>query len=281
MVEKAVFIRRGLDSGIDAGRAHGVFNKNLNFDYFPVIFASNVSKENFFISPTYSNIGCRLGGYMSEYLPERLKDAIPYTNPNFDNLTFEERAIPTYKKLAKLKKGDLIIFYESLKLFKNWETFDPNSLDANALFIIGFFIIDRDPIITLANSLPDSNDLSYLKRRFRGHPFLYINDPTEWDNLLYEQERIFISGDQTISGLYDFALEISDSTLRKNNYQPINEFFKERWGIGKSIMRTGLVFAEKPEIVMKDLTSWLNDAKKTSKDFVKAGWKPKYGFIPF
>ncbi len=276
MTRKTVFIRRGLDSGTFGGRAHGVFNRDLIFDYFPVSFGKDVTEKDFFLCLTYSDLGCRLGGYLSDYLPERLKHAVPYINPNFDNLTFEERLIPLYKNLQSLTKGDLIVFYESLKLFKNHRSFNPFDLKAEALFIIGFFTIDRDVIITEENSSPSSDELLYLKRRFRGHPFLFMNNPVNWHDFIYEEARIFLSGDQVVSGLFEYALEISHSELRENNNQPINEFFRERWGINKSIMRTPLIFAGKPEKVKRDLENWLVNPRKTAKKFVNEGWKPKF-----
>ncbi len=278
MNDKVVLIRRGLDSGKYGGKAHGIFNNNLYFDYFPVIHGYNCSEESYPLRFTYSDIICRLGGYLSDYLPKRLEKETAYINPNFDNLTFVERKTPMYKKFEDLTKGDVIVFYESLKLFKDQDNFNPNDLKADALFIIGFFILDRDPIITTKNSLPNLNELLYIRRRFRGHPLLYMNDPVEWDDFIFKQERIFLSGDQAISGLFEYALEISDSGLRKNNYQPVNMFFKERWGIDKSIMRTPLIFAKNPKIFKNDLNNWLTNARKTAESFIKEGWKPKFGF---
>ncbi len=227
MTRKAVFMRRGLDSGLYGGRAHGVFNEELHFDYFPVIFGKGYTVENFFHCRTYSEISCRLGGFLSDYLPLRLKFAVPYVNPNFSDLTFEERT-RKYPSLAHLSEGDLIVFYASLKLFINKKVFNPNKSKADGLFILGFFILEEDPIITYSDSLPSSSELSYLKRRFKDHPFFSMFNPEDWDQFLYEKKGIFLSGDSKSSGFFDYAMELSSSDLLINNYQPPNNFFIER-----------------------------------------------------
>ncbi len=277
MARKAVFMRRGLDSGSKGGKAHGVFNEELQFDYFPVIFGKGYTDEDFFHCRTYSEISCRLGGFLSDYLPLRLKCAVPYVNPNFNNLTFEE-STRKYQSLAHLSKGDLIVFYASLKFFINEKVFNPNKSKADGLFILGFFILEEDPIITYSDSLPSSSELSYLKRRFKDHPFFSMFNPEDWDKFLREKKGIFLSGDSKSSGLFDYAMELSSSDLLINNYQPANIFFRERWGLEQSLMRTNALLAEKPEEIKKDLINWLKESKKTSRKFCEEGWKPKYNF---
>ncbi|GAG89307.1 unnamed protein product, partial [marine sediment metagenome] len=135
-----------------------------------------------------------------------------------------------------------------------------------------------DPIITYSDSLPSSSELSYLKRRFKDHPFFSMFNPEEWNKFLREKKGIFLSGDSKSSGLFDYAMDLSSSDLLINNYQPANIFFRERWGLEQSLMRTNALLAEKPEEIKKDLINWLKEPKKTSRKLREEGWKPKYNF---
>ena len=190
----------------------------------------------------------------------------------------------SFRKLTELDTGDLVVFYESLRLFTNFDEYDVNNVTPDGLFIIGFFRLERPPI----SICPDhddisiikrrfSDDISIIKRRFRGHPLFDYYDALYWDGL-FRCGSVFIAGDSSY-GLFDRAFELSSYEEKEENYWPLNTFLRVRWGLDRSLMRTNALTVKNPEQVEEDLTNWMTDPINTSRDLKKLGWDPKFNSL--
>lgn len=274
---KAVFLRCGLDSRIYHGQAQGIFTSNCEFDYFPRKW--EIHRDNLFFHRTYDQYGCRLGGTLSDFLPESLIDEIPYANPHFNSKTFEARLDHTGngpgKALRSLEKGDFIVFYESFKLFTTSDQFNDNNFVPDIMGIIGFLELEN-PAISIFSDIINLDEITFIKRRFRGHPFLDYVIPDFWEDEI-TLGHVFMAG-ISVSGLFDRLLEVALFEDTDNNHLPVNSFFQTRWSLQQSLLEDKPIFANNPEQVASDLRNWMNDPVHIARNWQNNGWNSKFKF---
>jgi len=137
-------LRVGADSG-NLG-FHAPLFKEGSFEFIPIDDPYNVNNRHSPIDEkrTYSNAIGRRGKPMLDYFPEnkkmKLKDSIIHFDPEFESFTYGDPS-RTKKGLAKLEKGDYLIFYSSLTEF-------PRSKNSKtALYVIGYFEVEESRIV--------------------------------------------------------------------------------------------------------------------------------------
>ncbi len=175
---KIALLRVGADSG-NLG-FHAPLFKDGSFEFIPINDSYNVknSKSPIDERRTYSNKKGRSGKPLLDYFPEnkknRFKDYIIHFDPEFESFTYGDPS-RTKKGLAKLKKGDYLIFYSSLTEYPRIEN------SKTALYVIGYFEIEESKIV---KDLKEYNEVKkkYGKNFHVRHWKIFQRDVTTAEN---------------------------------------------------------------------------------------------------
>ena len=130
---RVVLLRVGIDTG--SGGIHAPLFRDGSFEYLPIPDNFGSGKQGI-DERTYGNTMSRRGQPLVSYFPERrrtkMRDKPMHFDPEFETFTYGDpiRSGPK-RSLAKLKAGDVLVFYAGLKGFD----FDSSP----ALHIIGYF----------------------------------------------------------------------------------------------------------------------------------------------
>ena len=222
-MKKAMLLRVGIDKG--CGGALAPIFEDGTFEYIPIPKGDPDSSE----FRTYSNtIG--IGGHLfADYVPKKIKNNPMHYDPEFESFTYGD---PTTKRkrLLKLNKEDLLVFYAGLTPFMN------NKFD-EALYIIGYFSI---------NEIINFNELN--KEETEKVSIIYKNNAHIKRNFSYH-DLVIVVGDKEKSRLLDKPVLISS---RKNNkigksYHAVSPEMEELLGIKGSIQRSILRVIENHE----------------------------------
>ena len=137
----------------------------------------------------------RSGRSLSTYVLKRLQDAPVNYDPEFETFTYWDPTTVKRNYLLKLDKGDLLVFYAGLKPYEN-------SVYDTALFLIGYFTIDR--II----------DFDKKKEQIPAYCEEFTNNAhVRRDNWYYK--LVIATGDKKKSRLLDRAVKISERRPNK------------------------------------------------------------------
>lgn len=124
-----VLLRVGIDLG--CGKYYSPIFQDNSFDFIPIPDDEYVAKE------TYGNTRGLKGTILAEYFPlnrKRLEcDKQIHNDPEFNTFTYGDPTAPK-RGLSKLNKGDLLVFYCSMRGF-------PPDKSELALYLIGYFEI--------------------------------------------------------------------------------------------------------------------------------------------
>jgi len=141
---KIALLRVGADSG-NLG-FHAPLFKDGTFEYIPIneIYNDKQSASPISESRTFSNVKGRSGKALLEYFPEnkknKFRDSIIHYDPEFETYTYGDPS-RTKRSLARLQKGDYLVFYSSLTEYPR------KNNSKTALYIIGYFQIDETRIV--------------------------------------------------------------------------------------------------------------------------------------
>ena len=130
---RIVLVRVGIDTG--SGGIHGPLFRDGSFEFVPI---PDRYKKCGIDSRTYGNTYGKYGRPLLDYFPEgkrgKMEKQPIHSDPEFKTFTYGD---PNRLKsrLSKLKRGDIVVFYSGLC---GWDI-----VQKPALYIIGFFIVDR------------------------------------------------------------------------------------------------------------------------------------------
>lgn len=171
-------LRVGADSG-NLG-FHAPLFKDGTFEYIPIneIYNDKQSASPISESRTFSNVKGRSGKALLEYFPEnkknKFRDSIIHFDPEFENFTYGDPS-RTKKGLAKLEKGDYLIFYSSLTDYPRKED------SKTALYVIGYFEVEESRIVKNVKEY-DSVKKKYGKNFHVRHRKIFDRDVTTAKN---------------------------------------------------------------------------------------------------
>ena len=211
---KAMFLRIGIDKGTD-GTLAPIFEDG-SFEFIPISEYDDNSKEN----RTYLNTIGRKGKPFSNYVPKPIWNYTMHFDPEFDTFTYGD---PTSKRnfLLKLDKGDLLVFYAGLTPYKN-------SVYKTALYIIGYFLVDK---IIDFNKL-SKKEIETAFKEYSNNAHIKRKDDVN--------DLVIAVGDHKHSKLLDKAILISEAKLDKRGrpYQAVSNEMEKLLGISGSIQRS-------------------------------------------
>jgi hypothetical protein len=213
-MSNAMFLRVGIDKG--CGGALAPILGDGSFEYIPIPEDDPDSTE----SRTYKNTIGRSGRPFAYYLPKRISNIPLHYDPEFETFTYGDLK-GKRKYLLKLDKDDLLVFYAGLTPFKN-------SIFDEALYIIGYFTINR---------IIDFNRLN--KSETEVTSFLYNNNAHIKRSYNYH-DLVIVVGDKTKSLLLDKAVLISSRKIDKRgrSYHAVSPEMEKQLGITGSIQRS-------------------------------------------
>jgi len=130
---RVVLLRIGVDSG--SGGIQGPLFRDSSFELIPI--PDKFRKRG--VDPrTYGNTIGKHGRVLLEYFPDRLREKMRnqpmHVDPEFDTFTYGDPTFPK-RRLRKLSKGDLLVFYAGLE---GWGMTERPA----ALYIVGYFEIE-------------------------------------------------------------------------------------------------------------------------------------------
>lgn len=209
-----MLLRVGIDTGTDGALAP-IFDDG-SFEYIPLSEQDKGTNE----IRTYQNTIGRSGVSLSSYLPEKIHDRRIHFDPEFETFTYGD---PTVKRkyLVKLFKDDLLVFYAGLKPYRT-DKYD------NALYIIGYFTVDR--IFDFNTLCDDKIDETELNCKNNAH----IKRCQSYADL------VIVTGIPDKSKLLEKAIRISNIASGRNGviYHAVSSETESLLGISGSIQRS-------------------------------------------
>ena len=121
---------------------HGPLFSDGSFEFVPIWDKFNGSGVS---NQTYGNTKGGLGerpllSYFSENRQRKYRDIRLHLDPEFDTFTYGDPT-PLKRRLRKLEKGDLLIFYAGLEGWRDY-------VCSPALYIIGYFEVEKAGLAT-------------------------------------------------------------------------------------------------------------------------------------
>lgn len=210
---KAMLLRVGIDKG--CGGALSPIFSDSTFEYIPLPESDPETRET-----TYQNTTGRTSRPLSDFLPEKICCSKMHFDPEFETFTYGDPSSKR-KSLLKLYKNDLLVFYAGLTPYQN-------DKHANALYIIGYFVVEN---------VVDFNELS--KEETSKFCNLYSNNAhIKRNNGL--KDLVIVEGDKNKSRLLDKAILISRTKINKieRPYHAVSPEMEKLLGIKGSIQRS-------------------------------------------
>jgi len=212
---KAILLRVGIDKGY--GALSPVFS-DMSYEYIP-IYLKNKKEMEKNEKRTYSMIKGSHSKFLSEYLPEKLKNKTIHLDPEFNTFTYGDPTIVKRSALLKLEKNDLLIFYIGGKKHLKKESYEMGC------FIIGFFEVEE--VIDWNNN--SSKDKKVIAKNYMNNA--HIISSKSKNNL------VMVKGSLK-SKLLKKCIQISqvNTPIKNPPYFTIPEF-QTKYGIRKNIVR--------------------------------------------
>ena len=127
-----LLVRVGADATEAGGRCHGVVDsKTREFVYVPIPEARAVRAG---LETSYAGVADALARF-GRVLPETLTGRSAHLDPDFEQLTYGDRALRAGQIRANLGPGDSLVFYASLR--------DVHRPHALVYALIGALVVDR------------------------------------------------------------------------------------------------------------------------------------------
>lgn len=220
---KGMLLRVGIDKGTD-GCIAPIFG-DLSFEYIPLSENKVHTKEK----RTYMDVTGRKGKRLASFLPEKIRNLKMHFDPEFETFTYGDKGSKA-KWLKKLNHHDLLVFYAGLTPYDNNTT-------PEALYIIGYFIVDK---VIDFDALSELEKKKYCKKCFNNAHVKRYNDL---------EGTVIVIGNKNKSKLLNNAVLISEPRLNKigRKYHAVSKEMEELLGIKGSIQRS-----IPPRIIEKD-----------------------------
>lgn len=210
---KAMLLRVGIDKGSD-GLLAPLF-KDGSFEYIPLSEKDPESSEN----RTFQDLEGKGGGELSKYLPEKVLNRKIHHDPEFITFTYADEGHKA-KYLAKLDKGDYLVFYAGLT---PWE----DEYQKDGLYLIGYLVVDQ--VIELGKM-----DAPIQKKIISRYP---TNSHLK---RLRKEKVVLVVGDPKKSKLLSKATPLSQAKPDKRGrpYHAVSPAMEELLGVKGSIQRS-------------------------------------------
>lgn len=130
MVSRRILLLRvGMDLGFGG---LGPLFPDGTFEYVPI--PDNPKKDS---SRTlfFSQLRCRSGGEMGQFVPTKHRDGPAHFDPEFQTFTYGDPTRNKRQQLLRLAHGDLLVFYAGLR--------PQEQRHGSRLYFIGYFTIDK------------------------------------------------------------------------------------------------------------------------------------------
>jgi len=210
---KALLLRVGIDKGTD-GVLAPIFSDG-SFEFIPISENGHSIEKR-----TYQNTIGRKGRPFSDYLPVNIWNKVMHYDPEFETCTYGD---PTIKRkyLLKLQKGDILVFYAGLTPYNN-------GIHPEALYIIGYFMIDK--VI----------DFNHLNNKEKAECFHLYNNNAHMKRGQDTEDLVIVIGDKRKSKLLNRAILISEKKTDKagKHYHAVSAKISDLLGISGSIQRS-------------------------------------------
>jgi hypothetical protein len=185
---KVAMFRVGIDTG--SGGIHGPIFADGQFEFIPI-----QGKDSLY---TYGNTWGRHGRRLVDYFPrqirERKREAQVHFDPEFNTFTYGD---PNKKTLAKLSKGDLLVFYAGLE---GWGDCDSEP----AIYLIGYFVVDE--AVLAKDCSQEFIEKVFAKNAHVRTPERYVVD---------KDRMVLVKGNEGKSRLLEKAIKISEKRENK------------------------------------------------------------------
>lgn len=207
---KAVLIRVAIDTG--SGGALAPIYPDGTFEYVPIPELVPTMEGR-----TYNKVRGIKGDKLSKFVPKQFEHTKIHFDPEFKGMTYGDYKS---KRLYKLEKDDLVIFYAGLKPEGKKNKYE------KGLYAIGYLTVDRVVHIESYNDI-DS--------KFKG-----LRDNAHVKRGMHDGDYDVVKGVIRKSGLFKKAIKINDV---KNNvkgipYYVVAKDLEEKLGIKGSIQRS-------------------------------------------
>lgn len=182
---KALLLRVGIDKGV-GGSLGPIFDDGF-FEYIPIPERCATSENK-----TYAHLHGRNYRSLADFIPIKLHNSIPHIDPEFETFTYGDPTPKKSRQLARLLRGDLLVFYAGLE--------PKNGIDnIPRLFIIGYFTVRQ---VYNFNEIPTSKHTSTYRK---------VNNNAHAKRTYSDKGLVIVEGESRNSKLLSKALPLGDS----------------------------------------------------------------------
>ena len=180
---KALLLRVGIDKG--TGGCLAPILQDDSFEFIPIPEERGSREDR-----RYRHLLTESNVSFVNFLPQKLFDATPHFDPEFETFTYGDPTQNKSRQLARLCPDDLLVFYAGL---------DPyNAYDKPRLYIIGYFTVEQ------------AFDFSRISKRERKSILRQLRNNAHAKRKSPDRGLVIVKGDSQKSRLLSKALPLGD-----------------------------------------------------------------------